>query len=59
MPVSTYTPAPTVDTNGRQSCPNCNAALTCSCQKKVASNGKAVCVHCLYHYENSLQVTNR
>ena len=39
-------------------CPNCNAALTCGCQKKVASNGKQVCANCLAAYEKTIKILN-
>lgn len=32
-------------------CPNCNAKMSCSCQKRVASDGKAVCTACKPSYE--------
>ena len=35
-------------------CPNCNAALSCGCQKRVASDGKQVCSSCLTYYERTL-----
>ena len=36
-------------------CPNCNKALTCGCQKKVASDGKQVCSSCLAAYEQKIK----
>jgi hypothetical protein len=36
-------------------CPNCNAAITCGCQKRTASDGKQVCSTCLTVYENKLK----
>jgi protein-arginine kinase activator protein McsA len=36
-------------------CQNCGHKLTCGCQKKIASNGKAVCANCIAAYENSLR----
>lgn len=27
-------------------CPNCGAAMSCGCQKKVLSNGKIGCTKC-------------
>jgi hypothetical protein len=35
-------------------CPNCKAAITCGCQKRVASNGAQVCSTCLPLYEQML-----
>jgi len=28
-------------------CPNCNAVLTCGCQKKTGANGKQCCTTCI------------
>lgn len=36
-------------------CPNCKATLSCGCQKKKASDGKAVCNNCLSAYEKKLK----
>lgn len=36
-------------------CPNCQAPITCGCQKKVASDGKQVCNNCLPAYEQMLR----
>jgi hypothetical protein len=36
-------------------CANCKSKLTCGCQKRVASNGTAVCTMCLVHYEAALK----
>jgi hypothetical protein len=36
-------------------CLNCNAKLSCGCQKRVASNGKSVCSTCLNSYEAALK----
>jgi len=36
-------------------CPNCNKTLTCGCQKKIASDGKAVCTSCLASYEEKIK----
>lgn len=36
-------------------CNNCNARLSCGCQKKTASDGKSCCANCLAQYENSLK----
>ncbi len=35
-------------------CPNCNTALSCGCQKRVASDGKQVCSTCQPAYEQKL-----
>lgn len=34
-------------------CPNCNAQITCGCQKRVASDGKQVCTNCIAIYEKN------
>ena len=36
-------------------CPNCNAKITCGCQKRTASNGKTVCTNCVSIYEQQLK----
>lgn len=36
-------------------CPNCNAKLSCGCQRRTASDGKAVCSACLVAYENKIK----
>lgn len=28
-------------------CPNCNAQLSCGCQKRVTPNGKVGCTQCI------------
>jgi hypothetical protein len=35
-------------------CQNCNAVISCGCQKRVASDGKQVCSACLIAYEKTL-----
>lgn len=35
-------------------CQNCKTALSCGCQKRVASNGVQVCSTCITAYENNL-----
>lgn len=40
------------------SCPNCNAKITCGCQKKTASDGKQVCTTCVAAYERALKLKN-
>jgi hypothetical protein len=36
-------------------CNNCNARLSCGCQKKTASDGKSCCANCLSLYEKGLR----
>ena len=36
-------------------CSNCNKNLSCGCQKRKASDGKAVCTNCVNSYEASLK----
>jgi len=36
------------------SCPNCNAPISCGCQRRVASDGNQVCASCLAAYEQRL-----
>jgi len=36
-------------------CPNCQARLSCGCQKRTASNGAQVCSTCLASYETGLR----
>jgi hypothetical protein len=36
-------------------CNNCKSKLSCSCQKRTASNGAQVCNSCLATYEASLK----
>lgn len=38
-------------------CMNCGATLGCSCQKRVAKDGKSVCASCISSYEKGV-VTN-
>ena len=35
-------------------CPNCNAPLSCGCQKRTASDGKQVCSSCVAAYERKI-----
>jgi hypothetical protein len=35
-------------------CPNCNAKLSCGCQRRTASDGKQVCSSCSPAYEQKL-----
>lgn len=35
-------------------CPNCNANITCGCQRRTASDGKSVCTNCQALYEKKL-----
>ena len=39
--------------------PNCNAKITCGCQKKTASDGKQVCNNCIALYERKLKETKK
>ena len=36
-------------------CQHCNANLSCSCQERIASNGKKVCTNCVYSYDLQLK----
>ena len=36
-------------------CPKCSKKLSCGCQRRKASDGKAVCSGCLHQYEKSLK----
>lgn len=36
-------------------CTNCNARLSCGCQKRVASNGVSCCSNCSANYEAGLK----
>ena len=36
-------------------CNNCNARLSCGCQKRRASDGTSCCSSCLAFYEKGLQ----
>ena len=36
-------------------CPNCGKQLSCGCQRRTASNGKAVCTSCIAAYEAKLK----
>ena len=38
-------------------CSNCNASLSCSCQRRQASDGKGCCSSCISLYEKNL-ITN-
>lgn len=35
-------------------CRNCNAQITCNCQKRTATDGTAVCTVCAESYEVTL-----
>lgn len=35
-------------------CSNCNARLSCGCQRKTASDGTACCSSCIAFYEKGL-----
>lgn len=36
-------------------CPNCNAKLSCGCQRRSASNGAQGCTNCITSLELSLK----
>lgn len=36
-------------------CLNCGSSLGCSCQKRIASDGKSVCANCITAYEVNLK----
>jgi len=38
-----------------QQCSNCKTGLSCGCQRRIASDGKPVCTHCIARYELALQ----
>ena len=35
-------------------CPNCNTAISCSCQIRTATDGKQVCSNCISSYEDKI-----
>ena len=37
------------------SCPNCNARLSCGCQRRQASNGAAACTSCVSSVEEKIK----
>lgn len=37
-----------------QNCSNCNAQITCGCQRRTATDGKSVCTNCITTYEAKL-----
>jgi|MesohylFT_1024984.scaffolds.fasta_scaffold177125_1 transcription elongation factor Elf1 len=37
------------------SCPNCNARLSCGCQRRQASNGAAACTSCVSSIEEKIK----
>lgn len=41
-----------------RTCNNCGATITCSCQDRVASDGKQVCTQCSVKYEQQLILAN-
>ena len=41
-----------------RTCKNCGATITCSCQDRVASDGKQVCTSCSVNYEQQLIIAN-
>ena len=36
-------------------CSNCKTSISCSCQKRTASDGKSCCSKCVAKYEQSLK----
>lgn len=38
-------------------CANCGNRLSCGCQKRTASDGKACCSNCIASYEASIKKT--
>ena len=40
-------------------CPNCNAVISCGCQKRVASDGRETCSSCITAYEQLLALKKR
>ena len=38
-------------------CANCKTKMSCGCQKRTASDGKAVCSKCVTSYEAGLKQT--
>jgi hypothetical protein len=41
-----------------QNCTNCGAQISCGCQKRTATDGKAVCTSCVTAYEANLAQLN-
>ena len=39
-------------------CSNCNARLSCGCQKRTASDGKGCCSNCINAYEARIKDKN-
>ena len=37
-------------------CTNCGTKLSCSCQQRIASDGKEVCGTCAANYENQIKL---
>lgn len=37
-----------------QKCGNCGATLSCGCQRRVATDGRATCTNCKQLYEKQL-----
>lgn len=35
-------------------CPNCGAAMSCGCQKRVSPNGKVGCSKCINQLNNNV-----
>lgn len=38
-----------------RTCTNCGATITCSCQDRIASDGKRVCSGCLASHEQKIK----
>lgn len=39
-------------------CPNCNANLSCGCQKRTGPDGKQMCTKCLHQPKPVVKNTN-
>ena len=37
-------------------CPNCGVEITCSCQRRIASDGTACCEKCVMGYQQKLHL---
>ena len=42
-----------------EKCTNCQRSLSCSCQKRVATNGMQCCAACLQEYEKRVRDEKR
>jgi len=45
--------------NNMEKCTNCQRSLSCSCQKRVATNGMQCCAACLQEYEKRVRDEKR